>query len=150
VYTADRVKEFISERFVPVRVHVKDNREEWERLGTRYGARWTPTILIVDADGEERFRIEGFLPAGDFLSQLMLGAAQAAFKRNDYVTAERLFREATERYPQTDAAPEAIYWAGVSKYRAANDPGALKQTAAALSEWYPASTWTKKAAVWRE
>jgi hypothetical protein len=35
----------------------------------------------VDAGGEERFRIEGFLPADDFLSQLMLGAAQAAFKR---------------------------------------------------------------------
>jgi hypothetical protein len=90
------------------------------------------------------------VPAGRRFPESAHARRRPGGKRNDYATAERLFREATERYPQTDAAPEAIYWAGVSKYRAANDPGALKQTAAALSERYPASIWTKKAAVWRD
>jgi TolA-binding protein len=149
VYTDPRVKEFVSERFVPVRVHVRENRDEFQRLGARYSAQWTPAILIIDPDGQERHRIEGFLPAEDFLSQLALGTAHAAFKRNAYDQADRLFREVVEKYPKTDAAPEALYWAGVSKYRATNDPGALKATAQSFAERYSDSTWATKASVWK-
>jgi TolA-binding protein len=148
VYSNDEVRRFISEQFVPLRVHVREQRDEYQKLSARFGTQWTPTILIVDADGVERHRIEGFLPADDFLSQLALGAAHTAFKRGDYAAAERRFREAADRFPQTEAAAEALYWAGVSKYRAADDPGALKATAALLRERYPASAWMKKASVW--
>jgi thioredoxin-related protein len=149
VYTDPRVKEFVGERFVPVRVHVRENREEFQRLGARYSAQWTPAILIIDPEGQERYRIEGFLPVEDFLGQLELGVAHAAFKRNAYDQAERLFREVAEKHRQTDAAPEGLYWAGVSKYRATNDPGSLKATAQILTDRYPDSTWTKKASVWK-
>ena len=149
MYTDDRVKDLIADRFVPMRVHVREHRDEYQRLSSRYGAQWTPTILIVDADGQERHRIEGFLPTGDFLSQVELGAAQAAFKRGDAAKAEALFREVASRYADSDAAPEALYWAGVSKYRATNDPAALKETAAAFSTRYTGSTWAKKASVWQ-
>ncbi len=149
MYTDDRVKDLIAERFVPVRVHVRENRDEYQRLSSRYGVQWTPTILVVDADGEERHRIEGFLPTRDFLSQVELGAAHAAFKRSDFAKAEQLFRDVASRYTDTDAGPEALYWAGVSKYRATNDPAALKETAAAFSARYTGSTWAKKASVWQ-
>jgi hypothetical protein len=36
----------------------------------------------------------------------------------------------------------------VSKYRATNDPSALKDTAAAFAERYQQSSWAKKASVW--
>jgi TolA-binding protein len=149
VYTDDRVKDLIVERFIPVRVHVRENRDEYQQLGSRYGVQWTPTILVVDAGGEERHRIEGFLPTRDFLSQVELGAAHGAFKRGDHAKAERLFREVASRYADTDAAPEALYWAGVSKYRATNDPAALKETAAAFTARYIGSAWAKKASVWQ-
>jgi hypothetical protein len=74
---------------------------------------WTPTILVVDADGVERHRIEGLLPVDDFLSQLALGSAHAAFKRADYAAAERLFRQTLERFPKTDAAAEALLGGGL-------------------------------------
>ena len=148
MYTDDRVKDLIAERFVPVRVHVRENRDEYQRLSSRYGAQWTPTILVVDAGGEERHRIEGFLPSRDFLSQVELGAAHAAFKRGDHAKAEQLFRDVASRYAETDAGPEALYWAGVSKYRATNDPAALKETAAAFTARYTESAWAKKASVW--
>jgi thioredoxin-related protein len=150
VYSTDQVRSFITDHFVPLRVHVRENAETWRQLSERYGVQWTPTILLVDPDGTERHRIEGFLPVDDFLSQLALGEAHAAFKRNDYQTAERLFREVADRFNQTDASAEALYWAGVSKYRAANDPGALAAAAALLRERYPSSTWTKKASVWEK
>jgi len=150
VYNTDQVRSFITEHFVPLRVHVREDAEAWGQLSARYAVQWTPTILLVDAEGVERHRIEGFLPVDDFLSQLALGDAHAAFKRNDYTTAERRFREVADHFRQTDAASEALYWGGVSKYRAANDPGALAAAAALLRERYPSSTWTTKASVWEK
>ena len=56
MYTDDRVKDLIAERFVPMRVHVRENRDEYRQLSSRYGVQWTPTILVIDAGGEERHR----------------------------------------------------------------------------------------------
>jgi TolA-binding protein len=148
VYPDPGVIDFITRHFVPVRVHVKDNAAEFKRLGERFNAQWTPTTLLVDGSGTERYRIEGFLPKDDFLSQLALGLAKAAFARKDYAAAERLYRDVAERFPDTDAAPEAQYWTGVSKYRATNDPAALKATTQAFRERYQDSAWAKKASVW--
>jgi TolA-binding protein len=149
VYTDPRVVEFVKRHFVPVRVHAVQDRETFAALGDRFNAQWTPTILIVDAAGHERHRIEGFLPADDFLSQLALGVAKAAFARKDYAASERLYRDVVERHGKTDAAPEAQYWAGVSRYRATNDPSALKDTAKAFADRYQQSTWATKASIWK-
>lgn len=148
MYSDPRVIDFVTRHFVPVRVHVKENAAEFKRLGERFTAQWTPTTLLVDASGTERHRIEGFLPVQDFLSQLELGLAKAAFARKDYRSAERLYRDVLDRYPDTDAAPEAQYWTGVSKYRATNDPADLKATGDAFRQRYQDSTWAKKASVW--
>jgi len=148
VYPDPRVVSFVESQFVPVRVHVKDNREEYQRLASKYEVQWTPTTLIIDAGGQHRHRIEGFLPLDDFLSQLKLGAAKAAFGSGDYAAAERLFSDVLSAHPNTDAAPEAQYWAGVSKYKATNDPSSLKATFQKFQEKYKDTTWAKKASVW--
>ena len=149
MYPDPRVVDFVTRHFVTVRAHVKENPDAFAKLGDRFDAHWTPTTLIVDPSGTERHRIEGFLPADDFLSQLALGVAKAAFARKDYGAAERLYKEVLDRYPKTDAAPEAQYWTGVSRYRATNDAAALQATAKAFGERYQDSTWAKKASVWK-
>ena len=148
MYSDPRVARFISEQLEPVRVHVREQRDEYKRLSERYNAQWTPTILILDSEGQERHRIEGFLPVDDFLSQIALGLAKSAFKRNDYAAAETRYREIVDKFPSTDAAAEALYWAGVSKYKASGDASALKATHAAFSERYQDTAWAKKASVW--
>jgi len=148
VYPNPRVVDFITTQFIPVRVHARENAADFKRLGDRFNAHWTPTTLLIDRGGTERHRIEGFLPIDDFLSQLALGLAKAAFARQDYPAAERLYRDVVDRFPDTDAAPEAQYWTGVSKYRTTNDPSALKATSQAFRERYGDSTWAKKASVW--
>ena len=45
--------------------------------------------------------------------------------------------------------PEALYWAGVSRYKGTNDPTALKDTARAFTERYQESSWAKKSSVWK-
>ncbi len=149
MYPDPRVVTQIDEAFVPVRVHVKDHRDEFKRLGERFGAQWTPTVLTVDDTGQERHRIEGFLPVDDFLPQLALGAAQASFGRGDFKTAASRFDKILKSYPTSDAAPEAQYWAGVSRYKDTNDPSALKETAQRFTERFQDTSWAKKASVWR-
>ncbi len=148
MFTDHQVVKFIDEHFVPVSIHVREQADEFKRLGARYNARWTPTLLMIDAQGEERHRIEGFLPANDFLAQLLLGFGHAALARGDFSEAERWFREVVENYPATDAAPEALYWKGVARYKATGDPAALADTAAQFRQRYQDASWAKKASVW--
>lgn len=148
MYPDPRVTEFVTNNFIPVRVHVKRNGEEYKQLSARFNAQWTPTVLIVDRDGNERHRIEGFLPVEEFLPQLEIGAAHAAFARQDHADAEKRFRAIVDKYGDSDVAAEALYWAGVSRYKATGDASALKDTAHAFGERYQRSAWAKKASVW--
>jgi tetratricopeptide (TPR) repeat protein len=148
VYVDPRVVEFVEENFVPVRVHVREQQGEFKRLGGRYGVQWTPTILVLDPNGEARHGIEGFLPADDFLPQLLLGLGDAALAEGNFAEAERRFRMVLDQYPNADAAPEAQYWAGVARYKATNNPSALADTARAFTQRYRDTPWAKKASVW--
>ncbi len=148
MYPDPRVVGVVNESFVPVRVHVKDNAAAFKQLGDRFGAQWTPTILVIDSNGQERHRIEGFLPAEDFIPQLELGAAHVSFANGEYQTAARLFDRILTEHPSNDAAAEAQYWAGVSRYKATGDPASLKETARLFRERYENTAWAKKASVW--
>jgi TolA-binding protein len=148
VYPDERVARFITETFIPARVHVKENAAEFQKFGERYGATWTPTTLVLDENGVERHRIEGFLPIDDFLAQLTLGLGHSAFKREQWSEAERRFEEVVSRFPSSDAAPEAQYWAGVARYKESGRPETLRDTARAFASRYGDSTWAKKASVW--
>ncbi len=145
----ERVVRFVNQHFLPARVHVKQDPEAYKRYSERYSAPWTPTILELDPDGVERHRVEGFLPADDLLAQLMLGLAHMAFAQGRWADAERRFREIVEQFPNTDSAPEALYWAGVARYKANGDAASLKDTARAFTQRFQDSTWAKKASVWR-
>ena len=144
------MERFVGEHFLPARVNVREQPEDFQRLGARFGAEWTPTILLLDPQGTERHRIEGFLPPDDFLAQLGLGRGRLRFSAGDFADAERQFREVVDRHPDTEAAPAALYWAGVSRYKATNDAAALAETGEAFRRRYQETPWAKKASVWVE
>ena len=150
MYPDERVARFITDRFIPARVHVREQAADFKRFGERYGAQWTPTLLVLDPDGTERHRIEGFLEAEDLIAQLMLGLGHGAFERKQWEESERLFRDVLERYPNAEAAPAAQYWAGVSRYKATGDNAALADTARAFGERYRDSIWAKKSSIWKK
>jgi len=149
VWPDERVTRFVADNFIPARVHVKDDADAFKRYGEKYAAQWTPTILELDPDGVERHRIEGFLPSDDFLGQLMLGRAQIDFKQEKWAEAEKRFREIVNKLPNTDAAAEALYWAGVAPYKATGDAKSLKETARAFATQYKDTSWAKRASVWQ-
>ena len=114
----------------------------------QFQAQWTPTILLMDAERAERHRIEGFLPADDFLAQLELGLGKLAFQTERFQDAEKHFENIVRDHPSTASAAEAAYWAGVSRYKATNDAAHLEKTAEVLSQKFGGSEWAKKASVW--
>jgi len=103
---------------------------------------------LAEPDGTERHRVVGFLPADDFLAQLHLGLAKAAFSRGQFGAAKTAFEMIATRHPQTDAAPEAVYWAAVSDYKATGNPEFLKKGGVDLRQRWPQSEWAKKGSVW--
>ena len=105
-------------------------------------------MLILDPNGKERFRIEGYLPRDEFRAQLELGLARVAFMSKDFADAERRFSEVLERYPESKAAPEALYWKGVSNYKTTNDHTVLGEMPGQFQENYPDSIWAEKTAAW--
>ena len=65
-----------------------------------------------------------------------------------WADAEQRYAQVMERYAETAAAPEAVYWSGVSRYKSTNDHTVLGGVAEELREKYPESVWSKKASVW--
>jgi len=129
---------------VPVEAHIKEHPAYFHR----FDAVWTPTILIMDSDGVERWRIEGYLPKTEFRAQLALGLARVAFMHKQWAEAERRYAGVVERYPETIAAPAAVYWRGASHYKAANDHTVLGEVIEELSRKYAGTEWALKASVW--
>jgi len=114
----------------------------------RFHVRWTPTVLILGPDGDEAWRVEGFLPADEFLSQLLLGLGFLAANHKDWATAQRMFDEVVSTFPQTDAAPQAMYWAGVARYSATHSVDELKKLRRQFEQRYQNTSWAKRASVW--
>jgi hypothetical protein len=129
---------------VAVEAHIKEHPAYFHR----FNALWTPTVLILNSDGVERLRIEGYLPKTEFRAQLEMGLARVAFMQKQWADAQRRYAEVVERYPDSKVAPEALYWQGVSRYKRTNDHTVLGETANTFVEKYQDSVWALKASVW--
>ena len=129
---------------MPLAAHIKEHPAYFHR----FDSVWTPTVLILDSDGVERVRIEGYLPKEEFRAQLEVGLARVAFMQKKWADAESRYAKALERYPKSKVAPEALYWKGVSRYKATNDHTILGQLPGQFKEKYPDSVWALKTAAW--
>jgi TolA-binding protein len=138
------VSSFINENFVPLSVHVKENPKNFRR----FDAFWTPTVLVTDSVGKERWRLEGYLPKNEFRANLEMGLARTAMMKKDWTGAAKRFADIIERYPDSKYAPEAVYWQGVSRYSASHDGSELANAAKTFSEKYKDSVWAQKAVPW--
>jgi hypothetical protein len=109
---------------------------------------WTPTVLLLDSEGKERVRLEGYLPNRDFLPALESGLGRIAFVKKNYTEAERWYEDVVKRFAQSHSAPGAMYWRAVSRYKTTNDRTVLGKVAEELRRAYPASVWANKVIPW--
>jgi hypothetical protein len=75
--------------------------------------------MVMDSAGNERWRLEGYLPKNDFEAFLELGLARVAFMKKDWVTAEQHFSRVADS--GSIYAAEGVYYAGVSRYSHSHD-----------------------------
>ena len=143
-YPHHKVIEFFDKHLAPVRVLMTS-----QPLPQQFKVQWTPTLVLLDAEGDEHHRTVGFLPPEELIPSLMLGIAKSYFDRGQYSLAVKFLEQLLAEYPKSAAAPEATYYLGVSRYKDTHDPGMLKQAAEALQANYPESEWAKRASVYQ-
>ena len=125
---------------VPVKVNVLSDRA----LCKKMNAVWTPIFAFVDGDGFEHHRFIGFLPPDEFCAQLHLARAKAAFAKADYAASGAAYQSIVDRWPQSDAAPEALYWTGVCDFKLTKNMQTLLDRCKAVPKRYPGHIWAKK------
>jgi hypothetical protein len=91
----------INENFVSLAADIKKHPAYFHR----FDVLWTPTVLILDANGIERERSEGYLPNNEFRARLEMGLARIVFMYKLWGEAERCYDQVAERYSNTTAAP---------------------------------------------
>jgi hypothetical protein len=138
------VADFIHRNFMPVEAHIKEHPVWFHR----FEAVWTPTVLLLDSDGKERVRLEGYLPKRDFVAALEGGLGRIAFVRKKYSDAERWYGDVVRDFGESHSAAGAMYWRSVAQYRATNDHTVLGKAAEELRRAYPSSIWAAKAIPW--
>lgn len=142
-YPQAEVVEFVEQNLVPLQV-LSD-----APLAKEFNLQWTPTLIVLDPDGKEHHRAIGFLPPEELIPMLTLGIGKSHFDRQQFDKAISTLEKLLAQYPKSDAAPEAVYLLGVSRFKSTHDPKPLKQAYERLSSQYAASEWTKRASPYR-
>ncbi|HYG76422.1 MAG TPA: thioredoxin family protein [Planctomycetota bacterium] len=145
-YSNTDVEQYIEQHFVPVQINVVEHPE----MPDLFGAPWTPTIIVEDADGQEYRRLEGFYDPHRFEEELALARVKAALDQKDFANARNRVAEAlhfTRGDPQRE--PETLYWSAVVDYKTSHNAEDLKKGWNELLQKFPDSEWAHKAEVIR-
>lgn len=138
------VVDFVTNNLIPLRIPADD-----PELGPRFKVKWTPTLLILDADGIEHYRTLGFYPPDELIPALLMGMGKASFNRPDRSAACAYFEQIRASYPASSLAPEAVYLYGVSRYIETHDAANLIGIFDRLAADYPDSPWLTRADPYR-
>jgi hypothetical protein len=105
---------------------------------------WTPDIRILNHDGYEFYRWEGFLPPPEFMARALCGFGLAYLRLKRFDQAEAVYLDVLKRFSTSYAAPEAQYYLGVARYRRDPDSDELLTQWANLRSRYPLSEFRVK------
>lgn len=138
-YPDTEVAETINDRFVPIQINTQEATNK--PVIERFRQAWTPDIRILDGDGFEYYRWNGYLPPFEYLPQLLVGQGQARLRRGDETGAAGIYQEVVRRFPTSFAAPEAEYYLAVARYKASGEGKDLDIGWRELRSRYPQSIW---------
>jgi hypothetical protein len=134
----------IHEHLIPVKIPSED-----EKLLTSFRIKWTPTLIILDQEGNEHHRILGFMDSDELIPSLLLGIAKCCFDADQLENAKNHLDLIIERHADSTVAPEGLFLKGVCGFKQSHEPSILKKTYEQLYESYPESTWCKRAFPYR-
>lgn len=143
-YPETKVAEFVKATMIPLRIPADS-----EPLATDFTLRWTPTLIILDTKGSEHARTVGFIAPEEFIPTMLLGIAKTYYELREFDPAIEALEKVIHGYPQSFAAPEAIYYRAVCGVKTVHDIGGLKMAYERLAKEYPQSEWVKRAFPYR-
>lgn len=143
-YPTEKVIETMDRHIVAVRV-----AHDAKPLAAEFNVQWTPALYILDSEGKRHMGSTGFLPPEEFIPWILLGRGRMHFDRNELDNAVTMFDSLSRDYRESDSAPEALFFNGVSKYKLNDEAGFLKEIYEQLRTRYPSSIWSKKALPYR-
>jgi hypothetical protein len=115
-----------------------------------YGLRWTPYLLVMDAEGKVHQRAIGFQQPGDLEPWVLMGQGKVEFNRRNWDAALASFGQVVDRYPQSFSAPECMYYKAVCLYRKTEEPAHLKEGHQRITEAFPDSVWAMRTLPYRK
>ncbi|MDP3182785.1 MAG: hypothetical protein Q8M54_08225 [Desulfobaccales bacterium] len=143
-YPDEKAAKFIDLNFIPVQIPTSN-----EALMAKYVVKWTPTLLVLDADGREHYRAVGFFTPDELIASFMVGKGHWYLDNEQFPEAKGMFEEVQAVYPESEAAAEALFFNGVTRYKMTHDPKVLREAHDNLNAKFPKSMWTKQAAHYR-
>jgi hypothetical protein len=105
---------------------------------------WTPDVRILNHDGYELYRFDGFLPPPEFMARALCGFGMAYLRLKRFDQAQAVYVDVLKRFSTTYAAPEAQYYLGVARYRRDPQSDELLTQWANLRSRYPQSEYRVK------
>lgn len=135
-YSVPAVIDFIDSQVVPLKLTPKS-----EPQASQFWVRWTPTLCVLDQAGNPHHKMIGFLSAQELLPHLLLGQALAQVAHNKFKEALALLETLLQDHPRSFAAPQAVYYRAICRYRATEDPTNLRIGHETLAANYPGSEW---------
>ncbi|HTU83121.1 MAG TPA: hypothetical protein VMF61_13385 [Candidatus Acidoferrales bacterium] len=136
------VVEAITEYAVPIQIDNSKHENNVFLHGIHHI--WTPDVRILDHHGYELYRFDGFLPPAEFAARTLCGFAMAYLRLKRFEQAESLYVSVLRRYSTSYAAPEALYYLGVTRYRKDPDGDELLAQWDDLRSRYPESEYRVK------
>ena len=132
---------FVNEYLIALQVAI-ENKEVYDE----YNIIWTPALVVLDFHGHEIQKTLGFHSPETFIARMHLGIAKVYFTVGDYDAANVHFKRLLEKFPNSTAIPEALFFHGANLARQKKDPVELKKMYEVLNQRYPEAAWTKRAA----
>ena len=143
-YPNEKVIKFVDFNFVPVQINISN-----KALVEQFKVNWTPAIFVLDAQGNEVHQVVGFLPPEEFIPTFMVAKGKWYFNAGQYAEAQDMFEKTLRDYRDSNAAAEAVFYMGVSRYKMTHDARPLREAYDTLTNDYPGSEWAKRAAPYR-
>lgn len=140
-FADDKVAAFLNEHLVPIQIQA----DEAGDLGERYELRWTPHLLVLNPRERVLQMATGWFSPEELVPWTIMGLARDHFLQKNWTMTKVRCQWIIDDYPNSFAAPQAIYYHGVAATQADHDTRHLKAVLTTLQKNHPHSEWTMRA-----
>ena len=144
-YPHGGVERRLTQNFVCFRPQIDVEKD----LAKKFLATWTPSFFFLDGQENVHYRATGFHPPEMFEHLLDFARGRIDFDLGRYDEAARFLSAVAEDKDSSPLQAEALFWLGVSRYKA-GDKEALSKTWSMILDRHPNSLWAPKVAFIRE